>query len=429
MKRLALVVVMTVICSLVMWGNGFAEVFETPKSRIAADILPADMRSGEHFKVRDTVAVYNYLHAYTVDSDFGTFVAIGDGDLRKLLMEIRAIAELKKIADAEAFAKALGSAASAPVRFGVNLVTDPVDTISGIAQGIGQLFADTFSSASARKQSGEDSAAEEALALSRMKREYALNLGVDVYSSNQVFQNELNRVAWGAVVGNFGFSAATTPLGGIGYIVSFSSFGQEMNEYIAQSTPAKIRRDAHEKLTAMGVAEQDIKAFLEAKGYTPRHTVVIVEHLARLGNVSGRASFIQYASIVQNEEEATFMMNIAETLGGYHQKISPIKHLSVTKPLVSARAENGAVIVPFPLDYGVWTEQVSALVHKTVTENRKHEGKPKFELWVTGKMSPLAKQNLDMNGITVYEEIHKRMDFIDYALFAMKKRQLEDQKR
>jgi len=417
MKRMSVLGVVVLVCLVLLASTAFCEVFETPKNRKAADILPADMLSGEHFKVRENVAVYDYLHAYTVDSDYGTFTAISDGGLRKLLVEIRAITELKKIADAEAFAKALGSAAAAPVKLGVNLVTNPVDTVSAIPKGIGQLFSDAFSGFSSEKQAGEDGQVEEALELSRFKREYAFNLGADVYSSNQVFQAELNRVAWGGVVGNLGFSAATTPLGGIGYIVSGSAFGQQMNDYLAENPPSRIRSNAQEKLASMGVSEKDIKSFLEAKGYTPRHTAVIVGHLERLGKIPGIDSYIKYASHADSEEEATFFMNIAEILGGYHQKISPIKHVGVSKAIVWARAENGTILAPFPLDYGVWTEQVSVLVKEMVAENTQGQQKPKFELWVTGTMSPLAKKNLEQQGISLSEEVYKRIDFVDYVTY------------
>jgi len=420
MKRICALAV-TILMGIVLGaGVAGAEVFETPKNRKAADILPADMVSGEHFTVRENVAVYDYLHAYTVDSDYGTFTAISDGGLRKLLLEIRAITELRKIADAEAFAKALGAAAAAPVKLGVSLVTNPVETVAAIPKGIGQLFSDAVSGFSTEKQAGEDGQVEEVLELSRFKREYAFNLGVDAYSSNEVFQAELNRVAWGGVAGNLGFSAATAPLGGIGYIVSGSAFGQQMNDYLAENPPSRIRSNAQEKLAAMGVGEKEIKAFLEAKGYTPRHTAVIVGHLERLGKASGIDSYINYASHADNEEEATFFMNIAEILGGYHQKVSPIRQVGVAKAIVWARDENGTILAPFPLDYGVWTEQVSVLVREMIAENTRENEKQKFELWVTGTMSPLAKKNLEARGVTVNEEVYKRIDLVDYVTFKSK---------
>jgi hypothetical protein len=42
----------------------------------------------------------------------------------------------------------------------------------------------------------EDGAAEQILAVSGFKRDYAAKLNVNVYSSNEVLQKELTRLAW-----------------------------------------------------------------------------------------------------------------------------------------------------------------------------------------------------------------------------------------
>ena len=110
-------------------------------------------------------------------------------------------------------------------------------------------------------------------------------------------------------------------------------------------------------------------------------------------------------------------MNIAEILGGYHQKVSPIREVGVSKALVWARAENGTILVPFPLDSGVWTEQVSVIVKEVMRDNAWGQQKPKFELWVTGTMSPLAKKNLEERGVALNEEVYKRIDFVDYVTY------------
>ncbi|MDH3476204.1 MAG: hypothetical protein OEM59_21195, partial [Rhodospirillales bacterium] len=78
--------------------------FERPANRAASKILPAEILTGPHYRIREEVVSYGYMHHFTVDSDFGVFKATGDGALRKLLNEIRAIAALKEIRQSEAFA-------------------------------------------------------------------------------------------------------------------------------------------------------------------------------------------------------------------------------------------------------------------------------------------------------------------------------------
>ena len=91
-----------------------AQNFEVPANRRASEILPANVISGPHYRIQESVVSYGYLHTWTVDSDFGTFHATGDGALRKLLKEIRAIAALRKIKTSDAIVRSLKNAAKSP---------------------------------------------------------------------------------------------------------------------------------------------------------------------------------------------------------------------------------------------------------------------------------------------------------------------------
>ena len=86
--------------------------------------------------MRETVVSYGYMHHYTVDSQFGVFEVAGDGALRKLVNEIYAIASLKEFKNSEAFLESVKKAAKAPFMLGKNLITDPVDTVSGLPEGV-----------------------------------------------------------------------------------------------------------------------------------------------------------------------------------------------------------------------------------------------------------------------------------------------------
>jgi hypothetical protein len=55
--------------------------------------------------------------------------------------------------------------------------------------------------------------AQNLLAVSSFKREYAQKLDIDVYSSSEVLQKELSSVAWAAVAGNLTLGAASMVTG------------------------------------------------------------------------------------------------------------------------------------------------------------------------------------------------------------------------
>ena len=135
--RLLNAMCMSLVMLATTLGVAGAQPYERPPAvRHASDILPAAGLTGPHYRVMDKVITFGYQHQFTVTSDFGVFEVTGDAALRKLLREIHAIAELQKLKGSKEFAKAVGNAAMSPVYFGKDLITHPVDTVTGIPKGV-----------------------------------------------------------------------------------------------------------------------------------------------------------------------------------------------------------------------------------------------------------------------------------------------------
>ncbi len=391
-----------------------ASRFEAPGNVKASSVLPAQLLSGPHFRVRDTVVSYGYMHHYVVDSDFGVFEVTGDMALRKLVREIGAIAELREVKKGEAYLNGLKKAASQPLEFGANMLTDPVDTVSGIPKGVARLFDNVKTGLTTKAGPGEDSKVEQALAVSSNKRILASKLGVDVYSSNPVLQKELNSVAWATAIGSISLSVALAPIGGPAVAaVSITRVSQQLTDLLRDYPPQRLREMNGQKLEAMGVSPGLASRFLDNQAYTATHDTVIVQSLDSLSGARGREAFIQLALSADDEESANFFMQVAETLRAYHSKVSPIKDISVYGPLVFARASSGAVLIPLPLDGAIWTERASQRVPAAFSAYKAaNPGVKKFDVWVTGSASKMAKEELAKLGGQVSEKVDKRIDFV-----------------
>ncbi len=138
-------------------SSGQAQQFEVPSNRQASQILPTQLIAGPHYRVRDQVVSYGYMHHYTVDSQFGVFQVTGDGALRKLIREIYASAALRDVKSTDAFVQAVGEAAKAPFSFAKNLITNPTETISGLPRGVFQIFGNAAESITMEHDPSEDS--------------------------------------------------------------------------------------------------------------------------------------------------------------------------------------------------------------------------------------------------------------------------------
>jgi hypothetical protein len=389
--------------------------YDTPAGRPVREVVPKEMLAGPHYKLGETVQADGYMHTFTVNSSYGVFEPVGHGALRKVLGEVRAITALRDIKKSKAWAQAVGESAMGPFRFGKNLILHPVDTVTGVPKGAYKLMEEAGEAVVNERDPSDDPAYKKALLMSGRKREYAAKLGVDVYSTNPVLQKELNSVAWAAAVGNLSVSVALMPVGGTaGAALSTVRFSNALNDHLANQPANRLRIMNEEKFTAMGIPAETSKRYLDQARFTPRHDTILAESLGRLGNAQGREGFLERAIGAEDEVEATFFTNVAQVMRGYHESVGPIVaiHLVGGRMMV-AQTASGVALVPLPIDYVMWTPATQRRIEELKTKYQAPGFTGTVDLWLTGKVSPLARQQLTARGITVTEEVGKRIEIMD----------------
>jgi hypothetical protein len=405
------------VASLLLWTVAFAAnaaQFEMPSSRKASEILPPELLVGPRYRIQEKVVSYGYMHHWAVGSDFGTFEVTGDGALRKLLREIRAIAALKEVSTAEAAGNAVVLAAKRPFQFFGDLVTHPVDTVSGIPEGVGTIFANVSEAISMEHDPSEDSRLEQALFVSSWKRDFCAEFDCDVYSSNKVLQKELNRLGWAASIGGLTVSAASMAASvTVVSVLSNMRLADQIKDALNEEPPSRLKIINEKNFLSAGVPPNLVERFLAHPYYTPRHDTIIATSMAGLGSAASRGTFIEAALQAQDEVAATFYMNIAQTMLGYHDTVAPLKQLAVVYGFPVARSSKNSVLMPFPLDHGVWSERGSQVM-KALMEKYKAKGfTGGFDLWVTGTLSPIARERLTALGYRVTENVDEKIGFLD----------------
>jgi hypothetical protein len=406
MSRIILVAMLAPAVSLPLGAAAQSVPFETPTPRPATEVLPAELLRGPHFTVAPMVQNLGYMNAYTVNSDFGLFSANGDAMLRRLVREIAAIAALREIRGSEAFASALGQAALGSARGLKYVATEPVATLKAVPQGIFDVFSRTQESLSRDKTRYEDSSVKAALQVSANKRDYAAKLGVDVYSTNPVLQQELNSVAWAATGGQLTLSAASMAAGGpVAEGLSYLRNLDQARSIVAAQPPAALIKRNRAALAAMGADGQRAERFLAHREFSPRHQTLIVTALEQLNGVQGRANFLTVAETAASEEMALFYQRMAALLAGYHATIKPIARLEAFNRLIIAYSQDGTPVIIAPVDYAIWRE--SAAKAADAIAQRLHGLPPSkpLELWMTGVASPSFKTAAAARGIAVHEKI------------------------
>jgi hypothetical protein len=392
---------------------GGAADYEAPQERSAKDVFPAAMLKGLHHSVRKLVPTDGYTDRWTVDSDFGVFEVAGDGALRKLIPEIHAIAELQKFSKTEAFAKGLGAAAKAPVRFVKSLVTHPVDTVTGVPQGAYELVENVGTSVSTTRNPAEDSRAAQVLKMSSYKRDFADKLNVDVYSSNKVLQKQLNSVAWAASVGDLAFSVAMMPAGVGGTVVSNVRLVNSVKNVVREEPPQRLRILNNETLTRIGIAEDLRKRFLDHPSFTPRQFTIICANLDALKGVAGRDAFLVVTLDAQGEVQANFYTAMVQLLRGYHETVAPLTGITPLNRITVAQTGSGQAVLALPLDRLIWTDRVDQVSGHVKTGYAAPGFSGKVDVWLAGTVSPRARQELSGRGFSVTENAHLRVEVLD----------------
>jgi hypothetical protein len=394
-------------------GVGAAD-YETPKNRSVKDVLPAAVAAGADYAVSDPVVADGYMYQFKVKSPYAVFDVTGTGALRKLEREIWAIGQLKQVTKSDAFLKSLRDQAGKPLVFAKDVVTKPGETLSGIPKGIGRLFGNAATAITNTKDPSQESTAKELLLVGSFKRDYAARFDVDPYSSNKVLQDELDKIGKAAAFGSWTASAAMIPISGpASSVITGTSLAKSFNNIVATEPPSRIRVINEEKLKQMGVADDLAKRYLDHLVYTPRQDLLLVDSLHRLGAATGRDAYLNAATVAADEVEANFFVNMAQILRGYHEKQSPITGITMVGPLTVAQTKAGPAMIPFALDYGVWTANADKLSQELKTKYRAPGFNGSFELWVTGTLSAKGKRELQARGFTVVEQVGGRIDIVD----------------
>src|SRR6266705_2388858 len=247
----------------------------------------------------------------------------------------------------------------------------------------------------------DDPAYKQALQVSGRKRAFAAQLGVDVYSSNAVLQKELNSVAWAAAVGNLSVSVALMPVGGAaGAALSGVRLSDTLNEHLKNEPAARLRVINKDKLAAMGIPSDLAGRFLDHRNFSPRHDTILVESLARLQGVSGRERFLEAALVAEDEVDANHFTNMAQIMRGYHETVAPLTEIQMVGPLIVAQGKHGKALVTLPLDHLLWTPSVDRRSQELQAGYKAPGFSGQFDVWLTGTVSPLARQQLAARGMT-----------------------------
>jgi hypothetical protein len=385
--------------------------YEEPPVVNVADLLPATPLSGQGYTVQPQAPTNGAMGQYTIvadpsvfHDDAGTYYVESLEMLKIRLSEIPAIVALDGMSNSSVFANALVSSAMRPVGAAANMVMHPMDTVTGLPSGVGDLFgrvslgaetiassaANSFGSGKAAGQAG--TATLTALGYDQVRRQLAHELHVDPYSSDPILTKKLNHVAWVMFSARMTVSAAMMAVPGSMIITAVTV----TNDLVYQTPRADLIILVQKKLKSFGLSQEEIVAFSSNTAIPLSLQVTAVKDLEALGNIPGRRAAAVAIGSMMTEYQARFLVTSLQMLDQWSQQTSPITRL-LAPALIFARDQNGTTIVPGPVDYLSWTPRTAGFLTNPELLSLRHR------VVLTGKMTALAHQQLTANGWSVQQ--------------------------
>lgn len=396
---------------------GFAEAradkvhaFETPPVFHAEEVLPASLLRGSHHWIQDPVYNDGINNRYTVNSRYGSLTVEGTDLLMIRLKEINAIRLMEELKRTDIYLDGLKNAAVAPLELGKDFLTSPIDTVSGVATGVGKWFGNMGHSLWGGPSEREEGFVKTLIGFDSLKRKFAYEFGVDHYSRYEQLQEQLNEISWTAFAGSITVRAAFLAIpSAAGMAVRGTGFSNGMNKLIRDKTPAELKEFNAGKLNAMGVHASVAEIFLEHPKYSPTQKTFLVGALERMDGVAQREIFIQVASLVQEESVAFFRRRQAEMLASYHVNVSPLMQCIRLANGSFVQRKDGTIVGVFPIDHLAWTENVSRVENMISRSIQATFKDAKKELWIAGTVSTQARQHLEASGWVVHDKAAPRL--------------------
>lgn len=385
------------------------EAFESLPTLDASAILQPQYLSGPNFTVRNPVPTYSGSNQYTIDSDSGVFTADGNAMLMRRVAEIQGVAALQAMSQTTEFTQAAAQAAARPLNVAQDLITNPLPTIASVPRGI-LGFLNQAGQALKNVTEGNDSGlgqgqlVENLSGFSKTKRDLAIKLGVDPYCNNQVFQNELNKVAWPAFLGKLAVGFGMGAIGGAaGATIHGLNWTATLQNSLRDKSPGELRQMNLGLLTNnMGIAPDAANTFLNNNTISPTTQTLIVAALAQLGNIPGQGEFILQAANSQDEHDALAFQQSVQIMAELNNT-APIARITHLNGLTVCQTKDGTVVVPIQWDYVAWTPMTERFITalKATDFSTPATG---YLVALTGVVSPMAGEMLTARGIQFSEK-------------------------
>jgi len=377
----------------------FGKTFEQGGAVDAKDFIPAELLKGHLHAVRPLADNDGLRNTYFLDAPGGVVEVTGTPALAGRIREIYALDHLRGLSKTEEFGKALAKTAEAKIESAVGVVRNPIGTIKNVPRGASRFFGRIGEGLKGGRSEEEGGNPLQGITgVSKAKTKLAAQLGVSPYTTNEELQRELTSTARAMAGGGLVVSAATAAVGGgAGTALSVVGVNQTLQDTLINSTPDDLRIINRKKLLALGVDRALADEFLMHPWFSPWHETITTDALAQIG--VNPSSFLNHAARALTPEDAFFFQRVAHILARYPAGTAPLRAIRFEGGIVTALDNNGTLVVPVSLDYGIWAEHTARRAEDFAAIDKSRDDIKGLALWTDGRLSDRLCEELKKRGI------------------------------
>jgi len=372
----------------------------------AAIVLPKALLNGPNYRVQPMVKNDGVMNTYTLETSEGTLRVESTAYLLMRIAELNAMQKLEEMAKTEVFKDALVKSGKAPLTTAKGLVTEPVETVKGVATGIGNWFTDVGRSITS-DDPHQPGVLSTALGYASVKRAFAYDLGIDPYTDYEPVQDKLSEIARVAFAGGLtprlAFAALQKAAPTTSMVLRVTSTANTMRELVRDKSPAELESINDGKLKAMGVPDDIRKEFLRNPAFDPQEETLLVGELDSMKNVSGRELIIATAAETTQPSIARHRRLQVQMMSQYvaaEKRPAHIVMLAGTPFLLTYEGLVGLA----PLDHVAWTPELQRKVDAVEAALVGMAGTKGKHLWIEGDFTDAAREKLKALGWQLREK-------------------------
>ncbi|SHO50392.1 hypothetical protein [Desulfopila aestuarii] len=396
-----------VSCLLILCSGGLpctvqAET-QLPVALSAADVLSEELLKGNNYTIVDPVRNDGLINTYSLSTSYGPIMVESTAQLMMRLGELKAMQAMEEVDRKGIFGDAVIKGVKAPVQTVVELVQEPVETSKNIVKGAGRFFSNIGASIVSDDPS-QDNALKVALGYDVAKRQFAFEFGIDPYTSYEPVVKELGEIARAATAGGLTPKAVLVMVDtdlAMGLRISGTAKG--LKELVRDKSPAELSKINQQKLQKMGVAANQIDAFMSNYNFNPQEKTLLVGELDTMKGVNDREIFLTVASSATERTVAVYYRIVAQMMAGYHANIAPVERIVAIDGTLHILTTGGTVALIAPVDYVFRTAKLEKKIDKLNEGIAALEVKGGKEVWISGKIDGEALSMLTERGWIVKE--------------------------